>query len=151
MRIPELEFISRADILLGEPIVVGEGPLGLRRVVPITGGIFEGPKLSGVIRNGGADWQVVAPSGLIIVDTRYTLECDAGPIYVATTGVRKVDPEVLERMAAGARVDPDEYYFRLHVKLEAGNEGLLWVNDFVFIASAARLESSVTYDLFSVL
>jgi len=44
---------------------------GKRRIIPITGGHFEGPRLKGTILDNGADWQVVNPDGVAIIDTRY--------------------------------------------------------------------------------
>ncbi len=149
--VPKLDFVSRFTILLGDPLTLGPGPQGERRVVPILGGTFAGPKLSGSIRPGGADWQIVAPNGLVTIDTRYTLDSLAGPIFTATTGVRVATPEVMARISLGEEVSPDEYYFRLVVKLESGIDSLWWVNNSIFIAKAERGKSQVAYDLFAVL
>jgi hypothetical protein len=45
--------------------------LGRRRIIPITGGSFAGPLLSGEILNNGADWQILTADGTAIIDTRY--------------------------------------------------------------------------------
>ena len=42
-------------VTLEPEYVVGEVPHGKRVVIPITGGIFEGPQLKGTIIPGGAD------------------------------------------------------------------------------------------------
>ena len=47
---PELEFVFELRGTLAEPHALGQTPHGVRRVVPITGGVFEGPKLIGEIK-----------------------------------------------------------------------------------------------------
>ena len=37
--------------------------LGARRIVPVTGGTFEGPKLKGTALSGGGDWILRRPDG----------------------------------------------------------------------------------------
>jgi hypothetical protein len=62
-----LEFT--AQIELGPPQIIGTTPSGLRRVVPIIGGTFEGKSLRGTIA-GGADWQYSRTDGATIVSAR---------------------------------------------------------------------------------
>jgi len=45
---PALTYLFTANLTVSKPISVGAGPQGSRQVVPITGGVFAGPKLSGV-------------------------------------------------------------------------------------------------------
>jgi hypothetical protein len=58
------EFAFEAHVTIDAPIVVGTGPQGLRRIVFITGGTFEGPRIKGTIHKGGADWQFVRADGV---------------------------------------------------------------------------------------
>jgi hypothetical protein len=53
---PKLERLFRAVVEIAEPISVGMTPLGERRIIPITGGHFEGERLAGAVLPGGADW-----------------------------------------------------------------------------------------------
>ncbi len=130
---------------------LGQTPWGERRVVPIVGGAFEGPRLRGKVEPGGADWQVVHPSGMITVDTRYALRTDNGAlIYIATKGVRTAAPDVAQRMMRGDPVDPSEYYFRVTAILETGADAYYWVNERLFVASAIRQPRAVEYDLYAL-
>jgi hypothetical protein len=61
-------------------IKIGESKHGTRRVIPITGGTFEGPKIKGEVLPGGEDWQLVRPDGDIEFDARYLLKTDDGVI-----------------------------------------------------------------------
>jgi hypothetical protein len=148
---PRLELVARATVRLAAPRSLGQTPWGERRLVGIVGGSFEGPRLRGVVLPGGADWQVVHADGMTSVDTRYALQThDGALIYIATRGVRWGSPEVLARIFAGEAVEASEYYFRLTAQLETGAAAYAWVNQRVFIASAARARDAVIYDLFAV-
>lgn len=146
---PELELIARFRVSLGTPLELGRTPWGRRRVIPIAGGVFEGPLLSGTVLSGGADWQVIHDDGSAAIDTRYTLETNDGAlISVATRGVRHGPPEVLERLASGDTVDPSEYYFRVAIQYETSAPAHVWLNRVVAVASAVRLADEVIYDAF---
>src|SRR6478752_10298225 len=108
--VPQLDLITRFTVeLAGELWQLGRTTdLGNRRIIPITGGHFRGPLLSGEILNNGADWQVVTADGTAIVDTRYLLKThDDSLIYLRTYGFRHGPPEVLADLADGRIVEPD--------------------------------------------
>ena len=149
---PALEHVCRVDAELEEPLVVGDVPLGTRRVIPIAGGTVEGPRLRGAILSGGADWQLVDGDGTAVIDTRYLMRTEDGDLIVITTqGFRHGPADVLARIAAGETVAPSEYYFRVAARLEtAVSSAHAWVNRTVFVAIAARGGSSVSYDLYAV-
>jgi uncharacterized protein DUF3237 len=148
---PGLELIGRCRADLGEPLELGQTPWGRRRIIPIVGGEFDGPRLSATILSGGADWQVVHEDGMAAIDTRYTLQTrDGALISVATRGVRHGPPDVLRRLADGQPVDPGEYYFRVSIQYETGTGAYLWLNRIVAVASAVRLADQVIYDAYAL-
>ena len=57
------EFMWDAKVKITGMINVGESKRGVRRVIPITGGTFSGPKIKGEVLPGGEDWQLVRPDG----------------------------------------------------------------------------------------
>jgi hypothetical protein len=65
--------------------------------------------------------------------------------------VRTGPQQVLEALRREELRDPDEYYFRTAVTLEAGPGDYEWVNRALFVAVAARGPSSVVYDLHQIL
>jgi 5-methylphenazine-1-carboxylate 1-monooxygenase len=147
----DLEFVAHAEILLGEIVDIGPVLSGHRRVIPITGGHFAGPLLDATILSGGADWQLVASDGTAVIDTRYTARTAGGAlIYVSTSGFRCGPADVIARLAKGDVVPPEEYTFRLTVRLECGSPECSWMNHTVFVATAARQARSVTYDLYAL-
>jgi hypothetical protein len=53
--LPRGDFVWEAVVELAPTVAMGEGPLGERRLVPITGGVFAGPRIRGRVLPGGAD------------------------------------------------------------------------------------------------
>jgi hypothetical protein len=148
---PQLERLFRAVVEIASPISVGVTPFGERRIIPITGGRFEGEKLAGEVLPGGADWQLVRADGTALLEARYTLRTrDGALVYVRNRGVRSGPPEVLARLRAGEEVDPASYYFRTTPTFETGAPQYAWLNDLVAVCSAARAASAVTLDFFAV-
>ena len=131
---------------------LGTGPLGRRRIIPITGGRFEGERLSGRVLPGGADWQVIRPDGVADLDARYTLEThDGALIYVRNKGYRHGPEDVIRRLAAGEAVDPKLYYMRTTPWFETGDARYAWLNRIVCVGTGARLAAAVQLEFFEVL
>ncbi|MFB4275501.1 MULTISPECIES: DUF3237 domain-containing protein [unclassified Nonomuraea] len=146
-----LEPLATFHVELDPILDLGDSHWGRRRVINIVGGRFDGPRLSGAVLPGGADWQVLHADGTISIDTRYTLRThDGALLYIATSGVRYGAPEVLDRLARGEEVDPSDYYFRLFCRFETGDERYRWLNRTLAVASAARAAAAVRYDAYSV-
>ncbi len=146
-----LKRLYNAEITLGAPQELGETPLGRRRIIGVTGGRFAGERLSGRVLAGGADWQLIRPDGVAVIDTRYTMETSDGAlIYVRNRGFRHGPPEVLRRIAAGEDVDPSLYYMRTTPALETGDPRYAWLNRIVCVASGARRAAAVEIEVFEV-
>jgi len=138
---------SLGDVVDGA--VVGEGR---RRIVPLTGGTFIGPELSGTLLPGAsADWQIVLPDGTALGDIRYTLQSDRGePFYVRSQGVRYGSEEVLRRLGRGEEVDASEYVFRTATQIETAASDFVWMNRGVFISVGGRQPGGVIYEVYLV-
>ncbi len=148
---PQLEFMARFSVDLVAPIwELGQTTdLGKRRIIPITGGTFEGPLLNGEILNNGADWQIVTSEGLAIIDTRYLLKADDGSlIYLQTRGYRYGPADVMAEVAKGNPVDPNKYYFRLYMTFETSSQKYKWLNQAMAVGYAMRLGQAVVYDAY---
>ena len=112
LSVPELEFIFAARVTVDAPLDLGDVGKGGRRIVPITGGEFSGPRLRGVVLSGGADWQVLRGDGVAELEARYTLRTDDGAlIYVRNHALRHGPAEVMAALAAGRAVEPGELLF----------------------------------------
>jgi hypothetical protein len=150
---PGLSLLARFTVELARPPwdLGRTTALGTRRIVPITGGRFEGPRLAGEILDNGADWQVVAEDGTTVVDTRYLLRLADGALaYLRTRGFRHGPPEVLARIADGELVDPSLYYFRVSMAFETASTDFAWLNRTLAVGSALRRADAVVYDAYQV-
>lgn len=148
---PELRLLFRATVAVGPALVVGDGPRGLRRIIPIEGGSFEGPRLSGRVLPGGADWQVIRPDGVAEIEARYTLETDNGAlIYVRNPGIRTGPKEVMDRLARGERCEPSEYYFRTCPVFETGAPQYQWLHRLVAVCAGERYPDQVVLSFYEL-
>ena len=149
--IPRLEPLCHVVVKIGVPQMIGAVLTGERRIIPITGGRFEGAKMRGEILPGGADWQIVAPDGTAILEARYTLRTDDGAlIYVRNNGFRHGPPEVLAAIARGEQVDPGKYYFRATPTFETGDKKYAWLNRIICVCSGVRTKEEVLLDFYEV-
>jgi hypothetical protein len=135
-----LEFAFTAYVSLADTLVIGQGPEGLRRYVPITGGRVDGPLLCGTVLAAGGDSQVVRADGVLAVEARYLIEThDKITVGVVNRGLRHGPAAVLARLAAGAAVEPSEYYFRTAALFEVPlGTAYEWLNRSLFLATAER-------------
>lgn len=77
---PHLAFVFEEYVTLGPGIHPGETPFGDRNIVPITGGVFSGPKIRGKVMPGGWDWQLATKTGCRSLHADYMLQADDGAI-----------------------------------------------------------------------
>jgi hypothetical protein len=136
----QTEYAFTVRAALAPPVAIGQGPEGLRRFIPIVGGTFAGPLLSGKVVPGSGDWQVVRADGTLLAEARYTLEAPDGVLIgVTNRGLRHAAPDIMAKLAAGETVPPGSYYFRTSAFFEAPLASAHnWVNRTVFVATAER-------------
>jgi hypothetical protein len=152
LRKPELEFVFEVRAELGAALEVGQNPRGFRRIIPITGGTFEGPNVKGRVLPGGADWQSIRSDSLAEIDARYTLETNSGElIYVRNSGIRHCPPDVMKRLTAGETVDPSLYYFRTVPRFETAAPAWMWLMRSIFVCSGERHAREVCLRFWCVL
>jgi hypothetical protein len=149
---PALRFLYSSQVRIETPLQVGPSPYGERRIINITGGSFAGPRLSGKVLPGGADWQIIRKDGVTEVEARYTLEThDGALIYIRNWGLRHGPPEVMARLMSGERVDASEYYFRTTPIFETGADTYQWLNRVVAVATGERRADEVIITVYEVL
>ncbi|MEZ5649469.1 MAG: DUF3237 domain-containing protein [Burkholderiaceae bacterium] len=154
MNIPEprLVLLCEFRVELAEPIELGDGPKGRRRIIPIVGGEVSGERLRGEILNLGADWQTVMAEGVAELDTRYGMRTHDGAIIdIRNFGIRHGPPEVLAALARGEPVDPDSYYMRTFPRFETGDPRYAWLNRMIAVGSGVREANAVRLLIYEVL
>jgi hypothetical protein len=145
-------FLMHLAVDVGDVVTMGAGPLGERRVVPILGGTFEGPRLRGDVVAGGADWQIVRKDGVLDLDARYALrEHSGGMVRVLSQGYRHGPADVLAALADGEDVDPARYFFRTVMRFETGARELEWLNRTLAVARAERKSRKVLLEAYELL
>ena len=142
-------FVMRLDVV--GPRAIGQTPNGDRRVGVVTGGSFEGERLSGRVLDGGADWQTVRPDGATTLDVRLMLQTDDALIGLSYRGLRHGPPEVLARIARGGDVDPASYYFRINPMFETAAPAYDWLNRILAVGIGHRLADGPVYSVFELL
>ena len=125
-----MEFAFKAEITVDKIMDLGGTQHGTRRIIPITGGNFQGPSIKGAVVPGGADWQIIRADDVAELEARYTLRTDDGAlIYVINRGYRHGPAEVMQRLAKGEAVDPKEYYFRATPTFETSVAKYNWLTN----------------------
>jgi hypothetical protein len=143
-------FIFRIEVK--PPSVIGATPGHDRRIGEITGGSFEGERLSGKILSGGSDWQSLRADGATTLNVRLVMETDDGALIGMTyLGVRHGPKEVLDRIARGEKVSPAEYYMRATPYYETASEKYGWLNRVVSVAYGHRMAGGAIYQVFEIL
>jgi len=85
---PHAEFVYEAIVTLGPPEDIGMTPHGKRVRIPITGGTFKGPRISGTIFPEGMDWQLVRADGFTELEAAYLMrEADGTVIHIRNKGL----------------------------------------------------------------
>lgn len=131
---------------------LGRTPYGVRRIIDILGGTVTGPRLTGRVLPGGADWQIIRSDGAADIQARYTIQSDTGArILVSSEGLRHGPPEVLEKLARGENVDPSLYYFRTVMRFETSDPSVDWLNRILALARGQRQPNAVRLDVYEVL
>ncbi len=149
--VPGLRHAFTLEVHLGEPMEMGQGRAGRRRIIPIIGGKALGPDITGEVLNLGADWQTIFADGAAHLDTRYGLRSHDGAIIdIVNVGTRHGPPEVIARLAAGEDVDPSLYYMRTAARLETGDPRYAWVNHTLFVCAGIRRASAVEIAYYAV-
>lgn len=146
---PSLTFVAEIEAAVAAPVLVGAGPLGERRIVPITGGRIGGPRLAGEILPGGADYQLIRPDGVTEIEARYTLRlADGALVYVVNRGIRHAAPEDMARLLRGEAVPPERVYFRSAPAFETAAPAHAWLHRSLFVGYGERQPASVRIRVF---
>ncbi|MFX0557837.1 DUF3237 domain-containing protein [Maribacter sp. CXY002] len=151
---PGLEFVCELKVTTDETRVVGKTAHGERRIIPITGGTFEGPKLKGTVLSGGADYQFVNPEKTRTeIEAIYSVETDDGVlIHIRNEGVVFRTPQVMKKLEEGNPPDWDQIYFRAAPKFEAPLDSPYnWMNNAIFVCKGVPMKGYVSIQVWQVL
>ncbi|AWV20740.1 Hypothetical protein HVIM_04097 (plasmid) [Roseomonas mucosa] len=135
---PRTEFIYEAICDLSPTLALGNSPLGERRMVPITGGEFRGPRLRGKVLPGGADRQLVRRDGVRQLNALYELQTEDGAVITVNNHVTVDNPPGGPRYAFSV----------LDITAPEGPHG--WLNKGVYVGTLDSLRPARTAVLIRV-
>ena len=134
-----VEFLFRLEADLGSREVISDGPQGTRIIVNVTGGRFEGPRLSGTVEVPAGDWLTLRGDGSYKLDVRATLRTNDGALILLTyfgIGIMTEDGSSIR----GAPL------------FETGDPRYAWLNRVQAVSIGGRRgEALVVYDVYAVL
>jgi hypothetical protein len=132
-------------IVAAPPQKIGAIPHGMRSIVPVIGGDFEGPRLRGKVMPGGGDWLLLRSDAVLELDLRITLETDdRALIHMSFQGLRHGPADVIAALGRGEVVDPASYYFRTVPRFETSAEKYAFLNRIITVSvSETRPDGAV--------
>ena len=143
------DHVCDARVLVATPLEFGNTGLGERRIIDITGGTVSGPKFNGIVRPGGADYQIIGSDGLTHLHARYSLEDEAGKlVYVVNDGIRFGPKDALDKIRHGEPVDPALIYFRAFPKFETAAPEYAWMMQSLFVCTGIRRPDAVELSIY---
>lgn len=146
------EFLFTFTIAVTALHDIGHAPTGDLHIDLLGAGTFEGPRLRGVVLAGGMDMKRLRKDGSMGPNVRLVLRTDDDAlIFMHYTGVRHGPPEVMERIARGETVDPNEYYLRNTPYFETSAARYDWLNRIVAVGVGRRMPDHAAYDVFQIL
>ena len=148
---PRLELLCEYEATVKDPVLVGPGPVGLRQVFDITGGVVTGPRLRGRILPSGADWMLTGPDNVARLDVRGTMETDDGAfVFLQYTGFIHMGEAVMRALSEGRMTEFGEAYFYTTPRFETGDPRYAWLNTRVFLGQGRLGPGRVAYRCFEV-
>lgn len=151
---PELKsaYIGELMMEITGSYMLGDAPVGRRRLDRLDKGHFKGPKVQAEMLTGGMDILLGGSDGAVRPDVRLILKLDDGEILlIQYRGVRHAPAEVMQRIGKGERVPPGEYYLRTSLVFETASKKYGWLNRIVGVGVGRREPSAVFYDVFEIL
>ena len=137
LTMPTIEFAFDILVDIAEGWHIGVGEDEKLWFTPITGGSFEGPRLSGEVLSGGGDWSVKRQN-TTRVEARYLIKASDGVVVdVTNVGYFRATLEVEELLEAGQPVEEGSYYFRTAFTFRTDSPAYRWLaeNQFIGVAS----------------
>ncbi|MGH8216985.1 MAG: DUF3237 domain-containing protein [Steroidobacteraceae bacterium] len=128
-KVPSFSFLYECKVTLGRTLDFGRTLEGRRRVIPITGGVFEGPKLRGTVVNEGADWNLSRNDGAGSADAAYYLRTDDEVL------IRIVNQGVSAPITAPDPASEERFLMYTHAAFEAPMGKYDWLNRGMFFGT----------------
>ena len=133
-----VDHLFTLSIQTSEATMLEGAPQGSRMIVYVTGGQFQGKKLSGTVANGGGDWVSSRQDGTVKLDVRLTLHTEDGAAILMTYNGIGTQGE-------------SGFQLRTAPLFETGDLRYAWLNDVQAIGIGRPGSGSVSYEVYQVL
>ncbi len=144
--------LMTVKITAAPPQKLGTVPHGIRSIVPVTGGDFEGPRLRGEVLPGGGDWLLLRSDGVLELDLRITLETDDHAlIYMTFQGLRHGPPDAIAALGRGEVVNPASYYFRTLPRFETSTQTYSFLNRLITVGVGEARPDGAVHRIYEIL
>jgi hypothetical protein len=123
------------------------------RIVNVSGGSADGPKIKGKLLAPVGDWIRIMPGGIGRMDVRAAIETDDGQVvYFSYNGVQQCKKEGADKAARGELVTSDDCSFISAPTFETKSERYSWLNGVQAIGKMVELKRGdhIIYEIFSV-
>jgi hypothetical protein len=150
--LPHKHLITlRLDVDSRGAAQIGGTPEGRRTIAPVTGGTFEGERVSGKVLPGGADWVRFRPDGAMMIDVRLTLQASDGAlIYLSYNGRFLGAATAMAELAKGKTLDPNSYSLVTVARFECGHERYAWLNDLIAVGKGEQSGFNPIYTIYEI-
>ena len=129
--------------------VIGNVPLGQRMIAEVTGGSFNGERLTGTLITPGADWVMLGGDGIGHIDVRITLRTDDDAlIYMQYLGKLVFNDKLSTALEQGKGTEFGDTHFMTQPRFETGSADYAWLNTVVAVAEGRLIENGVEYNVF---
>jgi hypothetical protein len=136
-RAPVFEYLGRLSAEIGTRTIVENAPQGMRTIVQIVGGRFEGPGVKASVQTPAGDWITNRADGSYRLDVRLTLKTDDGAIILVTyNGIGQTT-----ETGASLRAAP---------LFETGDSRYAWLTRLQAVAVGERAGATVSYDIYAL-
>jgi Protein of unknown function (DUF3237) len=129
-----LTMIARTE----QALLVPGAPQGTRGVVHVTGGEFNGARMSGTIAAGGADWFTARADGSLRLDVRLVLACSDGTVVLL----------VFQGIAVPA--GDKDYDIRIAPLFDAPEGPHAWLNSIQGVGRGSLIDGGVRYEIYAL-
>ena len=148
----EGDLLFSLKVNVGKPQAFGTTPLGGRRLAPVTGGTFEGPKLHGTVEEAGTDWIRIRTDGVRQLDVRLGLRThDDCLIAMRYEGFRLASDETLAIESKGTELPAADHWYRVAAFFEVGDARYDWLNRVVAVGLGTRVPpAGPVYDFYAL-
>lgn len=148
---PGLNFLAQVTVPLKPPVIIGNTPIGFRIDYYALPGTVRGPQVTATVMENSADYMIVRPDGIGLIDVHATLFTDDGAtITSAYSGTIDFGEDGYARMLRG---DPPRFPpVQINPRLMTAHPKYEWVNrtHFLGVGNVDMKELVLRYDVYTV-